>query len=257
MPRPIKKIKASKPAAEKVLDTFESLKLRVEARSRQIIIWGAAAIAIIALLGGGFLYKGKQARQASDLEYQGYVAFIALMESEGAPRTELAKRALEIFERASAKRASVYSLYYIGLSRFELGQFDEAAGVFQALIEKYPNDTRFLPPALYRLGLSQARAGKADLAIATFGRFKARGIDAFGDMAMIEKARLLESTGQEAEAMVAYETLLYDYPSSVFAAEARQKVEPASGVTVLDAPGDAPLIFKPTEEQGPGQTDKP
>jgi len=246
MPRPIKVRTKKASATDEVHNMLDRLKAQSEERGKQILIGVVAILAIVVLASFSYINKSKQASQVQTLKSQGYASYAAIEEASDEQKAALASQALTLFNRANDMRPGAYSLYYIGLSRFALGEYEEAAADFESLVAKYPGETMFVPPALYKLGMTQIMLGKKELALETFASFKQRSITAFADLALLERARLLESMGQEEESRLAYETMLYDHPSSPFTREAKLKLEPPKD-EANPFSGDTPLIFKPQE----------
>ncbi len=250
MPRPIKKRAQKKESREESIQhTLDHMRESAASRQKQIFI-GVAVIALVAIIVlGSMYYRSDLDRKVADFEYQGNKEFNALNVDIPEPMALRAERAITFFRQANELRPSSYSQYYIGLCLYEMGQYDEAASALQSLLDTYPDEGTFVPPALYKLGLSQLKAGQNELALETFGRFKKVGIKELGDMAMLESARILDAMGQHDDAITMYQTLIFEYPSSPFAAEARRKapkeyLEEATPAGV----SDRPLVLLPEGE---------
>ncbi|HEB01913.1 MAG TPA: tetratricopeptide repeat protein [Nitrospirae bacterium] len=252
MPRSIKKRAQKKESSqESIQHTLDQMREMAAERQKQIFI-GVAAIALVGLVVlGSMYYRAGVERQVADLEYKGYKEFNALHVEVPEPPAVRAERAITFFRQARELRPSPFSQYYIGLCLYEMGQYAEAVNTFQSLVDTYPDEGSFVPPGLYKLGLSQLKAGQKEQALETFGRFRKVGIKAFGDLAILESARILESMGLNEEAVSMYETLLFEYPSSVFSAEARQKTAREDEAAPASTAG-RPLVLLP-EGEGQGQ----
>ncbi|KKK58537.1 hypothetical protein LCGC14_3043450, partial [marine sediment metagenome] len=219
------------------------------ARQKQLIMGGVAILLIVAAVLGFMYMNAGTARKAAELEFQGYKEFNALHVEVPEPPAVRAERAITFFRQARELRPSPFSQYYIGLCLYEMGQYAEAVNTFQSLVDTYPDEGSFVPPGLYKLGLSQLKAGQKEQALETFGRFRKVGIKAFGDLALLESARILESMGLDEEAVTMYETLLFEYPSSVFSSEARRKTAREDEAAPASA-ARRPLVLLP-EGEGP------
>ncbi len=260
MPRPIKKrAPKSETREENIQHTLEQFRETAAARQNQIIVGVVLIIAIVAaVLGFMYLNAGTE-RKAAELEYMGYKEFNALNVEIPDPKDLRAERALPYFKQAMEMRPTPFSQYYIGLCYYELGEYDSAVDALQGLVDDYPDESRFVPPGLYKLGMAHLRSGRNEQALETFGRFRKVGIRAFGDLALLESARILESMGKMEESVTMYETLSFEYPSSVFATEARAKTQPeeAARPAFSDTTADRPLVLRPMEQGadggGPGE----
>jgi tetratricopeptide (TPR) repeat protein len=249
MPRPIKKrIHRAESAEESLHNVVERIKKTADERGRQLMVGAIAIVALLAIAVGTFYYRASAERKAAALEYQGYKVLNGLYVDLPEPMTLRAGRALPYFEQAYKTRPSSYSLYYIGLCRYEMSEYGAAIETFERLIKLYPDDTRMLPPALYKLGMTHLRAGRPDQALEVLGSFNVKGIKAFGDLALIESARILESLGRSKEATMMYETLIYSFPTSIFAAEARslRAMEEAAPAAQAE---DRPLVLRPPGDE--------
>ncbi len=260
MPRLIKKrAPKSETREENIQHTLEQFREKAKERQKQLITGGVALLVVIVVVVGFMYMKAGTERKVAELEYMGYKEFNALNVEVPDPMDLRAERALPFFRQAAKLRPSPFSQYYIGLCYYELGQYDSAADVMQGLVDKYPDENRFVPPGLYKLGMAHLRAGRNEQALESFGRFRKVGIRAFGDLALLESARILEGMGRAEEAVTMYETLSFEYPSSVFATEARAKTQPeeAAQPASPDMTEDRPLVLRPVEQGadggGPGE----
>ncbi len=257
MPRTIKKrVSKSESREENIQHTLEQFREVAAARQKQFIMGGVAILLIIAVVLGFMYMNAGTKSKAAELEYMGYKEFNALNVEIPAPKDLRAERALPYFKQALELRPTPFSQYYIGLSYYELGEYESAVDALQKLVDMYPDESRFVPPGLYKLGMAHLRAGRSEQALEVFGRFRKVGIKVFGDLALLESARILESMGKMEESVIMYETLSFEYPSSVFATEARAKTQPVEA-TRPGAAADRPLVLRPLEQGadggGPGE----
>lgn len=249
MPRPIKKrVVRAESAEESFHNIIERFRGTADERKRQLLV-GAVSIAAILLVAlGTFYFKASSERKASALEYQGYRELNGLYVENPDPITIRAGRALGLFEQAYGIRQSAYSLYYIGICKYEMADYEGAVETFERFTGLYPDDARLLPPALYKLGMSHLRAGRPEQALEVLGRFRNVGIKALGDLALMESARILEGLGRSEEAKNMYETLEYEFPTSIFAAEARSMSEMEKAASGEAGQEDRPLVLLPPGE---------
>ncbi len=255
MPRLIKKrVSKSETREENIQHTLEQFREVAAARQKQFIMGGVVILLVVAVVLWALYMNASSARKAAELEFQGYKEFNALNVEAPDPKDLRAERALPFFLQAAELKPTPFSLYYIGLSYYELGQYDSAADALQSFVDKYPDENRFVPPGLYKLGMAHLRAGRKEQALESFGRFRKVGIRAFGDLALLESARILEGMGRAEESVAMYETLSFEYPSSVFAAEARAKTQPEAFAQPAfpDTTKDRPLVLRPVDQDAEG-----
>jgi tetratricopeptide (TPR) repeat protein len=120
--------------------------------------------------------------------------------------------------------------YYGALSRMELGEYDTAEKSLEEIAAKRDGDA--LEASLARLALADLhrRRGQLDKAVEDYRRL----IDDSSfvlprDHALRELAATLEAAKRPAEAATAYRRLFEEFPSSVYAAEARQRADYLKG----------------------------
>jgi TolA-binding protein len=246
MPRLIKKRTHKESRDENIHNIVEHVKETAAARQKQLMIGGIAILLVIVVVVVTMYTKADKARKLADLEYRGYKEFNGLLVATPQPSSIRAELALSYFQQASQISPTPFNQYYIGLSQYEMGQYETAAETFQKFVDTYPTEVSFMPPALYKLGMSHLKAGKSEQALTIFARFRQVGIKSFGDLAILESARILESLGRMDESYTMYETLIFEFPQSMFASEARDKTEKIEPTKA--GPYDRPLVLRPADD---------
>ena len=107
----------------------------------------------------------------------------------------------------------------------------EAIAVLADLVTRYPR-TPIVDDAVLRIATLSMRAGMFTEAVAACDRLltELREQCRVPDRALFQKAAVLQfGLRQNAEAITAYERLLIDFPSSVFAGEARKRIRQLRG----------------------------
>lgn len=121
-----------------------------------------------------------------------------------------------------ARRAA----YYAALSRIELGQSEPAEAALKQLAATPTPDG--MTPALARFALADLAARRGDVDQAVDG-YRQLAEDAQlplpRDYALLRLARLLEDAGRTSEARASYRQLAERFPGSVYAGEARARVD--------------------------------
>lgn len=224
MPKAIKR-KAAKPpqSAEDVGAVLARMRETADRRKKQIVAAAVVVVAAAALVAGVFLYRSGVEKKARALEYEGYKQSTGLYSAQKADDAARAGQALETFSRAYELRKTPFSLLNIASARYALGKYAEAASALEEFIRQFPEEKAFLPLARYELGMARLRAGDNDAALKAFDGLSRYGAGPFGDLALMEAARLLEGMGKTDEARSRYESLARDYPQSPFVEEARRK----------------------------------
>jgi len=122
----------------------------------------------------------------------------------------------------AARRAA----YYAALCRIELGQTDAAETALMEIAATHTADG--LTPALARFALADllARRGEVDRAVDAYRQLADDAqLPLPRDYALLRLARVLEDAGRASEARASYRQLAEQYPASVYAAEARSRVD--------------------------------
>jgi tetratricopeptide (TPR) repeat protein len=125
--------------------------------------------------------------------------------------------------------AARWARYYAALCRIELGQLDEAEESLNALVAGA--DPQSLEPSMARLALAEIeeRRGRVDEAVAAYERL----VDDAGavprDCALMRLSEVLDHANRIEEAVRSYRRLYEQFPTSVYAQGARQRVEYLTG----------------------------
>ena len=254
MPRAIKKSvkKPPKKTGNDEMYVYNELKERIAGRKKTLLAWGAAAAAVLALAAGLYIHHSVTAGRANEYNARGYAAFYGLSPempapappAPGTPAGAAARygQALSWFEKAYAARASAYSLYYIGASQYELGEYGPAVKTLSGVAARYPGDARFVPLSEYKLAMIELRLGKEDEALGYLRMMEKSPFDAFKDIAYYEDAKLLESMGKKDEAARKIEDLIHKFPQSSYAAEVKAR-------QARETPANQPEKQKPESPQ--------
>jgi tetratricopeptide (TPR) repeat protein len=141
----------------------------------------------------------------------------------------------EKYEAAAAALAPVIEQYgsypsgrtaafYLGASLAELGRYDEAVSALEAAAEAGAPLIRGM--ALQRLGDLYVQIDRFDDAIRIFDRLVNGPPAGFPvEEALAAKARAHEAAGDDQAAMVAYQRIAEDHPTSVYALPAQTRAE--------------------------------
>lgn len=212
-------------------------------KNKSAVQTGVTAAVVVGAAAWGYL--SWQQRRTHEAE----AAFAVAMETFAAPlRSQLPEGAkptpgAPIFETAaekSKKAAAAFdgverqfaghavalrARYMSALARAEGGDAAEALKLLQSIGEQ---KTGGLEPALARLAHAELlrREGQADKAVEAFRKLASDASWPLPkDHALMELARALEEARKPAEARETYKRLADDFPSSVYAAEARRRAE--------------------------------
>jgi TolA-binding protein len=216
-----------------------------KAHEREVRVTGGIVLAVaVGWLGLSTYLKGRA--RAADEEFAAALStFHAPLSGEAAqaPQGKTFATAAERYRQAAQEFAEVHrkygsqdagrrARYYEGLSRLELGQFDEA---HKALAEVASSGGDALAPDLARLQLAdlEKRRGRLDEALRTYQQMvDDTKLELPRDHVLMTLSSTLEEAKRLREAREAYRRLADEFPDSVYASEARRRAEylkPAAG----------------------------
>ena len=203
-------------------------------------------LVVVLLLGigaAGFSYlqerRNREAQQAMSAALETFQAPLEAELPEGfeRPRGPVFASSREKYEKAAAgfdgvarRYASLpvgrRARYFAAVSRAEMGDLEAAEKALSEIASSGGSDS--LVPALARLALADVkrRAGKVDEAVDAYRQLaEDRALPLPRDHALMGLATTLEDARRSAEARAAYRRLTEEFPSSVYAAEARRRTE--------------------------------
>ena len=227
MPKVIKK-KTEKSAApvsseEDVKNIIHQARESLGKRRDVLLPALGGALAVILLAAGLFIYRSNAHARADALEYEGYRIYYNLQQKQPMASSEQYQKALEKFKEAYDKRKSAYALFYIADCYYGMGKNDDALKTLKELTERYPDDERFVPLAMYKMALIDIKKGDKEGALKLLdGMASAKG-DILKDLALSESAKLLVSMGKPEEASKKAEELNKKYQTSPYAVKAPEK----------------------------------
>ena len=239
MPKPIKKRPEKKKKTEDIA-VYDELKETIAKRQKTLLAGTVSAIVIIVIAAGVYFFNQNAVSRANDYNAKGYAVFYGLSPETPASAQGRYQEALSLFEKAYGARKSAYSLYYIGASQYELGQYQQAIETLSGLYSRYPGNAQFVPLSLYKLAMAELRLGKNAEALKYLGMMESSSFESLKDMAYYEDARLLESMGKKDEAKRKFLELMEKFPQSPYtidlkAQEAAQNA-PKTGAPQAGAP---------------------
>jgi tetratricopeptide (TPR) repeat protein len=187
-------------------------------------IWGiAGVVGTIAVVAGWSLYASGRHEQAQ-LALGAVIRTFhnaAGFESEEARYQATLEEAVRV-EEAFGGRAGQIARYYAALSHEALGDTGETVRILEELAGSGHPTIR--PPARFALGQTYTKEEQFDRAIEVYRTLLDSGEYASPPI-LFELAGLSEAAGRAAEALDFYESLMRDYPDSVYQPEAERAVK--------------------------------
>jgi tetratricopeptide (TPR) repeat protein len=146
---------------------------------------------------------------------------------------QAAQELAEVHRRYGSQSAGRRARYYEGLSRLELGQYDEAQKALSDVAAV--REDKDLSPALARLQLAdlEQRRGRTEEAVKLYQQMADdASLVLPRDHVLMALSSALEQARRLPEARESYRRLADEFPDSVYASEARRRAEylkPAAG----------------------------
>jgi tetratricopeptide (TPR) repeat protein len=202
-----------------------------------------ATAAIVLVLGVGWLglssYLSNRARQADEAFEAAQRTFHAPIAGEQAPTPgqktfatpaeryrQAAQEFAEVHRKYGKQASGLRARYYEGLSRLELGQYDEAQKALSEVAGA--GDSKDLTPQLARLALAdlEKRRGRVDEALKLYRQMAEDSSLALPrDHVLMSLSSTLEEARRLPEARESYQRLADEFPESVYAGEARRRAD--------------------------------
>ncbi|MDA8086287.1 MAG: tetratricopeptide repeat protein [Nitrospiraceae bacterium] len=234
MPKSIKKRPPKKARTEEI-PVYSELKQTIARRQKAVLVAAVSAAVVLALAAGLYFHHTGTVRRANGYNARGYALFYGLSPEAPASDQLRYQQALSWFEKAYGERKSAYSLYYIGASQYELGQYAQAVATLQRIYSRYPDDAQFVPLSLYKLAMTELKLGKNDDALKYLRMMENSQFDSLKDMAYYEDGRLLESMGKKDEARQKFAELMQKFPQSPYSMDIRAQEAAQQGAAKAGA----------------------
>ncbi len=194
------------------------------ARQRQLTAAAVALVAILVLILGIYYYRTSSAKDAQKLQYQGYKTLEGMYDASALEESERARKALELFQKSYETRKAPATMIYIAESHTVLGEYEQALAALDRVTKEFPGDYLFAPMANFKKASIYLKTGEKEKALEAFNGLTSAGVSVpFGDLALMESARLLEGMGRTDEAMQKYEIIANRYPESMYYQVALEK----------------------------------
>jgi hypothetical protein len=225
---------------DELVSGLEKVATWAVAHRDEIRIGAGVVVVLLAAAGALAYFQGQRAKEADRAFRDALTTFEAPVASEiaaGADRPsgqvfangeEKYKTAAAAFEgverRFGSSKTGLRAKYYAALSRVQLQQYAEA----EKALKEIQALGAGLEPELARLALAglYRRSGQVDKAVEAYrGMATNPAANVPRDYALISAAQALEDAKRWPEARAAYRQVYEDFPASVFAAEARARVE--------------------------------
>lgn len=225
MPRVIKKESGKKISQEKeIQETIVDMKDRLK-RRQKLLIFSLIAFLIIIGSGAGFIIYNKSAsNKASLLEYEGLKLYYGQFQATANLSDDRYKKALEKFTESYNTKKNPNVLFYIANCHYESGNYDEAIKILKELVSRF-SEPQIVSYSYYKMAMAYLKKNDTENALNNLRSLVKLKGGILQDLALMEIAKILETTGKAEGAKDAYKELIEKYPKSAFANEAKLRIE--------------------------------
>lgn len=197
---------------------------------RMVAVGAGVVVVIVAAVLGWMWLAERNLAKARALVDQGIEAYDQ-SEATGFSDTEALNRALESFDRAAKRAGSeapggVASLYQ-GLTLYRLGRTEEAISRLEPWADRLDEDPILAGTAASILAQAWSETGETDRAAALLEQVATKAVAGLPpDQALLQLARIYESTGDRERAHQTLQRILDEYPQSAAARDAQKLLGP-------------------------------
>ncbi len=224
MPRVIKKQTEKKVSTEReVQETLTEIKERLQHRQKMLIVSLIAFIVIIGSVVGYIIYNKSVSSKASMLEYEGYKIYYGQFQTNPELSDDRYKKALVKFKESYDTKKNPNVLFYIANCHYEIGDYDEAIKTLKELTSRF-SEPQIVSYSYYKMAMAYLKKNDTENALKNLHTLSKYKEGVLQDIALIEIAKILESTNKAEEAKGTYKELIEKYPQSPFINEAKLKV---------------------------------
>jgi tetratricopeptide (TPR) repeat protein len=211
-------------------------------KRREFTIGGAIIIGVAVIAMVTMAYSSSMKSKAYDIEVNAYNVYYS--DQPGLSVESRWKQSLDLFQDAVDIKASPSSLFYLGNSHFNIGDYENAIQAYNRFIDEFGSKDEITPLVYQKLAAAYFRAGNNNDAVSTLNKLAEVSGGIFRDTAHVLEARHYASIGNNDMALAKYEEIANGFPGSLWAAEAEAKVAAANQV-------EAPAMELGSEETAP------
>jgi len=220
---------------DELVTTLARLTAAAEKHARSIGIAIVAIIVLAAAVTGGVLYSRSRERAAQEIlgeiqaaavapVFPGYEDGSGVYPTEQAKFDEVLRLSGVLQESFPSTHAARWSAYWEAFGQMELGRHQEALDALAAFDGPHERDFIYWSAQFLKARVQEA-TGDADAAAGTYLTIADAAPETFpAEMALINRARLLDGEGRSDEALEAYKRVARDYPDSPYAVSAASKM---------------------------------
>ncbi len=222
MPSAIKK-QPDKKSPSEIQETIVDIKERLKRRQKVLVFSLIAFLVIIGSLAGFILYNKSASNKASLLEYEGLKLYYGQFQAKPDLSDDRYKKALEKFTESYNTKKNPNVLFYIANCHYETGNYDEAIKTLKELLSRF-SDPQISSYSHYKMAMAYLKKNDVENALSSLQSLVKSKEGVLQDLALMEIAKILESTGKAEDAKGAYKELIEKYPKSALVNEAKLRL---------------------------------
>ncbi len=208
-------MKRGKKTEDEFISTAEKI-MKFIVRHRETSLWIGVGVIVAVVLLFYFLPKGEQQNPEAELLYTQSVGFLS------AGRLEEAENLLlQLTQNYQNTRPGKLAYYYLGVTSYHTGRFDEALNYFDKFLNLVKNDYLLTPSALYGAGCAAEGIKDYERALGYYEKIVKNKKSSFYMQAMLAYGRVNGLLGNTERAKEILENLLAEKPPHDIEADAR------------------------------------
>jgi len=196
------------------------------AEKKERVLFPALAVALIAVLVGGFFYYRSQREITAQREL--YLALASVPRAEAGKKIDTKKfiSALDgVAERFEGTVGAKEALLYKGNALYEKNKMDEAGKVYKSIVDGGKLDCFITRTAVVALARIYQDNGKFDESTKLLKKYRKLENGALNEEMALIIARNYELAGDGKSALAEYDDFLAKYPRSMRAGTVREKAD--------------------------------
>lgn len=210
-------------------DEFLSLSTKLldwaKANPKKLIYGASAFFALVLGVSGYTYYNQARAKAAFNLLGQGLAKYEAMGDNNKTAALAAAKPDFKrLVDNFGHQPAGVLGRIIFGHISLAGKDPDAAIALYQRALEETGDDPALTNLILNGLAVAYEQKGQTEKAIAYYEKIRAGNSEVLKDSALFSLGRLYEKAGQTEKSLQAYSQLSTDFPKSMYAEIAREKV---------------------------------
>lgn len=197
----------------------------INERKKQLLLI-LSSLGVVAVLSIAFvLYTSSLNKKAYSFEMEAYKYYYDVQPNDSLTIEKKWKKALEFYKKSVEVKVTPTAQFYLGNCYYNLGDYNNAIKEYNIFIDKFTNEKEILSLVYQKLASAYLKTNRNDKAVETLGALAQLKSGSFKDTALVLEARHYETIGESEKALEKYKELAMGFPTSLWSAEAKAKIE--------------------------------